>query len=59
VPEAQQVLSRGKRAMLLRLPPPLYEKLQRLTAANMARGKKASLTDTIVGLIEKARERSK
>lgn len=56
--EAQPVSgTRGKRALFVRIPLPLYSKLRRLTAAKMALGKPATIQETVVELIEKAREK--
>jgi hypothetical protein len=38
------------------MPPEVYKKLQRLTAVHLARGKRATIQDTVIDLIVKAKD---
>ena len=51
-------MSRGRRGVFLRIPPPLYEKLQRMTAVAIAGGERGTIQGTVMKLIEQAREKS-
>lgn len=51
-------MSRGRRGVFLRIPPPLYEKLQRMTAAAIAGGERGTIQGTVMKLIEQAREKA-
>lgn len=46
--------SRGKRGMFLRLPHPVYDKLQRMAAAPLPTGKPGTMQGTVITLIEQA-----
>lgn len=51
-------MSRGRRGMFLRLPPDVYEKLQRMTAVRFAGGQRDGIQGTVIKLIQDAKETS-
>jgi hypothetical protein len=53
----QKGMSRGRRGMFLRIPPDLYEKLRRMAAARLVSGEAGSIQDTVISLIERAKEK--
>jgi hypothetical protein len=56
-PEAQPSgRPRSGKVVFLRVPVEVYQKLQRLTGAQLSKGKRATVTGTIISLIEKAKE---
>jgi len=56
MPAAAKAPSKSVRAVFLRMPPEVYKKLQRLTAVHLARGKRATIQDTVIDLIVKAKD---
>ncbi len=57
-PSTAPGMSRGRRGVFLRIPPMLYKKLQRMTAATLAKGERGSIQGTVMKLIEQAQERA-
>lgn len=50
-------LSRGRRAMFLRIPLEHYSKLERMTAARFASGERDGIQGTVIRMIEQAPEK--